>query len=204
MSITPSTPSLPPKDSSGTPAEAELPVIPQPDAMAHIGQEYGSGKENLPPAKLVGIILGVLVVTLAVLAFVFRAKSPAVGAIDDIQLVEVPEQNSVMLAINVSFQNNGKTEYKMRSISAELETANGTYEDHPAAAMDFDRYLDAFPQLKNNAMPRLEIQTVEPGGRRTGRVIVSFPVTAADFANRKSLKVKVSAFGESVPLEMTK
>lgn len=202
MSITPSTPSLPPEDPSAP--KAPEPAIPQPDAMAHIGQEYGSGKENLPPAKLVGIILGVLVVTLGILAFVFRAKSPAVGTIDDIQMVEVPEQNSVMLAINVSFQNNGKTEYKMRSISAELETASGTYEDHPASAMDFDRYLDAFPQLKTNAIPRLEIQTVEPGGRRSGRVIVSFPVTAAEFANRKSLKVKVSAFGESVPLEMTK
>ena len=202
MSITPSTPSLPPKDPA-TP-ETELPVIPQPDAMAHIGQEYGTGKENLPPTKLVGIILGVLVVTLAVLAFVFRAKSPAVGSIDDIQVVDVAEQNSVMLAINVSFQNNGKTEYKMRSITGELETASGTYEDHPAAAMDFDRYQEAFPQLKTNAMPRLEIQTVEPEGRRSGRVIVSFPVTAAEFANRKSLKVKVSAFGESVPLEMAK
>jgi len=172
--------------------------------MAHIGKEYGSGKENLPPAKLVGIILGVFVVVLAVLAFVYRAKSPAIGSIDDIQVADVAGQNSVMLAINVSFQNNGKTEYKMRSISAELETPKGTYEDQPAAAMDFDRYLEAFPQLKTNAMPRLEIQTVELGGRRSGRVIVSFPVPASDFANRKSLKVKVSAFGESVPLVMSK
>ena len=202
MSITPSTPSLPPKDPA-TP-ETEMPVIPQPDAMAHIGQEYGTGKENLPPARLVSIILGVLVVALGILAFVYRAKSPAAGSIDDVQVQDVAGQNSVMLAVNVSFQNNGKTEYKMRSINAELETANGTYEDQPAAAMDFNRYLEAFPQLKTNAIPQLEIQTVEPGGRRSGRVIVSFPVTASEFANRKSLKVKVSAFGESVPLEMAK
>ena len=92
----------------------------------------------------------------------------------------------------------------MRSISAELETASGTHEDHPAPAMDFDRYLEAFPPLKTNALPRLEIQTIEVGGQRSGRIIVSFPVTAAEFFNRKSLKVKISAFGESVPLTMTK
>jgi len=202
MSITPPTPPLDP--SQQKPAEQQESLIAQPDAMAHIGKEYGTGKENLPPAKLVGIILGVLIVTIGILALVFKAKSPAVGSIDDVQVVDIAEQNAVMLAINVTFKNEGKTEYKMRSISAQLETANGTHEDHPASPMDFDRYLDAFPTLKTNALQRLEIQTVEVGGQRSGRVIVSFPVNAAEFAQRKSLKVLVSAYGESVPLIMAK
>ena len=202
MSITPPTPPLDP--SQETPADQQAPLIPQPDAMAHIGEEYGTGKENLPPAKLVGIIIGVLVVTIAILAIVFKAKSPAVGTIDDVQVVDIAEQNAVMLAINVSFKNDGKTEFKMRSIKAELETASGTHEDQPAPAMDFDRYLEAFPVLKTNAMQRLEIQTIPVGGQYSGRVIVSFPVNAAEFAQRKSLKVIVSAYGESVPLTMTK
>ncbi len=182
----------------------KLPIIPQPNSMANIGKEYGTGKENLPPTKLVGIILGVLIVTLGILAFVFKAKSPAVGTIDDVQVVDIAEQNSVMLAINVSFKNEGKTEYKMHAISAELESSSGTHEDHPASAMDFDRYLDAFPTLKTNALPRLEIQTVPVGGECKGRIIVSFPVNADEFAKKKSLKVIVSAFGETVPLTMTK
>jgi len=202
MSITPPTP--PPDPSNEASAGQQVPAIPQPDAMAHIGQEYGTGKENLPPAKLVGIILGVLIVTIGVLAIVFKAKSPAVGTIDDIQIADVAEQNSVMLAINVSFKNEGKTEYKMRSIKAELESSSGTHEDQPASAMDFDRYLEAFPVLKTNAMPRLEIKTIPVRGEYSGRIIVSFPVNAAEFAQRKSLKVLVSAYGESVPLTMTK
>jgi hypothetical protein len=110
-----------------------------------------------------------------------------------------------MVAINVTFKNEGKTEYKMRSIKAELESSSGTHEDeNPASPRDFDRYLDAFPVLKTNAMPRLEIKTIPVGGQYSGRVIVSFPVNAAEFAQRKSLKVIVSAFGESVPLTMTK
>jgi len=202
MSITPPTPPLDP--SQETPADQQAPLIPQPDAMAHMGKEYGTSKGNLPPTKLVGIILGVLIVTIGILAIVFKAKSPAVGTIDDIQIADVAEQNSVMLAINVTFKNEGKTEYKMRSIKAELETASGTHEDQPAPAMDFDRYLEAFPVLKTNAMQRLEIKTIPVGGQYSGRVIVSFPVNAAEFVQRKSLKVMVLAYGESVPLTMTK
>ena len=203
MSITPPTPPLDP--SQEIPADQQAPPIPQPGAMAHIGQEYGTGKENLPPAKLVGIIIGVLVVTIAILAIVFKAKSPAAGTIDDVQVVDVTDQNAVMLAINVTFKNEGKTEFKMRSIKTELESASGTHEDeHPASAMDFDRYLEAFPVLKTNAMPRLEIKTIPVGGQYSGRIIVSFPVNADEFAKKKSLKVMVSAYGESVPLTMTK
>src|SRR5438876_3469488 len=106
MSITPPTPPLDP--SQETPADQQAPLIPQPDAMAHMGKEYGTGKGNLPPTKLVGIILGVLIVTIGILAIVFKAKSPAVGTIDDIQIADVAEQNSVMLAINVTFKNEGK------------------------------------------------------------------------------------------------
>jgi hypothetical protein len=203
MSITPPTPPLDP--SQEKPGDQQEPLIPQPDAMAHIGKEYGTGKENLPPAKLVGIIIGVLVVAIGILAIVFKAKSPAVGTIDDVQIADVAEQNTVMLAINVSFKNEGRTEYKMRSIKAELETASGMHDDdHPASAVDFDRYLEAFPVLKTNAMQRLEIKTIPVGGQYGGRVIVSFPVNAAEFAQRKSLKVIVSAYGESVPLTMSK
>src|ERR1043166_5783855 len=146
MSITPPTPPLDP--SQEKPADQQAPLIPQPDAMAHIGTEYGTGKENLPPAKLLGIIIGVLVVTIGILAVVFKAKSPAVGTIDDVQVVDIAEQNSVMLAINVTFKNEGKTEYKMRSIKAELESSSGTHEDQPASTVDVDRYLAAFPVLK--------------------------------------------------------
>jgi hypothetical protein len=202
MSITPPTPPLDP--SQEKPADQQAPLILQPDAMAHMGKEYGTGKENLPPTKLVGIILGVLIIVLGIVAFLFRATSPATGSIDDLQIADIADQNAVMLAINVTFKNEGKTEYKMRSIKAEVETASGTHEDQPAPAVDFDRYLEAFPVLKTNAQPRLEVKTIPVGEQYSGRIIVSFPVNAAEFAQRKSLKVIVSAYGESVPLTMTK
>src|SRR3954465_13665715 len=98
MSITPPTPPLDPSQQKS--AEKQLPPIPQPDAMAHMGKEYGTGKENLPPTKLVGIILGVLIVIIGILAFVFKGTSPATGSIDDVQVADIAEQNAVMLAIN--------------------------------------------------------------------------------------------------------
>jgi hypothetical protein len=201
MSITP--PILP-DDPRLTPSNPEAPLIPQPDAFAHIGEEHGTGSKNLPPAKLVGIILGVLIVAIGIAAFLFRAKSPASGSIDDLLVADIQDQNAVMLAINVTIRNDDKTEYKMRSISAELETANNTYTDNPSSAIDFERYLQAFPALNVNAIPQLQTQTIESGGQRSGRIIVSFPVNAAEFEKRKALRVKISAFGEPVPLVMSK
>ena len=189
-----SAPSIPPENSSAA----------EPAPLPNLGHEYGTGTKNLPPGKLVGIVLGVLVVVLGIAAFFFRATSPATGSIDDIESVDITDQNAVMVAINVSIRNDGKTEYKMRSVSAELETGSGTQTDSPAPAMDFDRYLQAFPALKVHALPRLEVQTIEVGGQRTGTIVVSFPVNAADFAKRKSLKVIISAYGESVPLILVK
>jgi hypothetical protein len=188
------TPSVPP----GNPSD------PRPVALPHIGEEYGTGTKNLPPAKIVAITLGVLVVALGAAAFFFKAKSPATGAIDEVESVEIADQNMVMAEINISIQNGGKTNFKMRSVTTELMTGNDTYTDAPAAAVDFDRYLQAFPTLKQHVLAPLKVETIEPGGTRTGTVLVSFPVTAAAFANRKYLKVTVFAYGEPAPLVMMK
>jgi hypothetical protein len=187
------TPPVPPDD----------PSTPQPAPLPHLGEEY-AGSRNLPPAKIVALTLGLLVVILGVAAIFFKAKSPATGSIDEVESVEVAGQNLVMVAINVSLQNGGKTDFKMSSVTTELQTGNDTHTDDPAAAVDFDRYLQAFPTLKQHALAPLKVEAIEPGGRRTGTILVSFPVTPADFANRKSLKVTISAYGEPAPLVMVK
>ena len=203
MSITP--PTSPSEPTPRDPNAPETPLIPQPDAFKGIGQEYGSGKEGLPPAKLVGIILGIFVVVLAIVAYVYKAKSPATGTIDYVDIVDIADQNSVFVAITVTIKNPDKTFYKMHEISAQAEMATGTLEDeHPASAIDFDRYLQAFPDLKAHALPHLDVQTIQPGEQKSGTILVSFPVNAADFAKRKSVKVTITAFGETVPLVMTK
>ena len=111
----------------------------------------------------------------------------------------------VMVAINVSFQNNGVKSYWIHTIKADLDTTTGSFTDDAASPADFDRYFQAFPVLKQHALAPLEREAkINPGGRIAGTVIVTFPVTPDAFANRKSLKVTIQPYDQPVPLVLTK
>jgi len=185
------------------PVPPSNPLVKEPHPLPHMGEEFSTAEKNLPPTKLVLIILGVALVIIAIVAFAFRAKPSATGVADSVASVELAGQNSVMVAINVSLQAGEKTSFKMRSVSAQLDNGSEVLEDEPATAVDMDRYFQAFPALKQKSLGPLKIMTIEPGGQNLGTIIVSFPVNAAGFANRKSLKVKVVAYGEPEPLVLT-
>src|SRR5438046_7835884 len=74
----------------------------------NIGEEFGTAKRNLPPAKLVGIVLAVAAVVIGTVAFLDRAKPQGGGSIDNIAVAEVPDQNSVLVAVNVTVHNSGE------------------------------------------------------------------------------------------------
>jgi hypothetical protein len=178
---------------------------PQPRTQFHIGEEFGTAKKNLPPVKIVAIGVGVVAVLAIILALTQRPHSATAGSIDDVVSVEVPDQNMVMVAINVSFQNNGVKSYWIHTIKADLDTATGSFTDDAASPADFDRYFQAFPALKQHALAPLEREAkITPGGRIAGTVIVTFPVTPDAFANRKSLKVTIQPYDQPVPLVLTK
>jgi hypothetical protein len=178
---------------------------PQPRSQFHIGEEFGTAKKNLPPVKIVAIGVGVVAVVAIILALVQRPHSATAGSIDDVVSVEVPDQNMVMVAINVSFQNNGVKSYWIHTIKADLDTTTGSFTDDAASPADFDRYFQAFPTLKQHALAPLEREAkITPGGRIAGTVIVTFPVTPDAFANRKQLKVTIQPYDQPVPLVLTK
>lgn len=194
------TPSLPPR-----PPSAPAPAASEPGTPFHIGEEFGTAKKNLPSIKIVGVVVAVIAVIAAVTSFVQRPQSATTGSIDDIISVEVPNQNLVMVAINVSFQNNGTKPYWIHTIKADLDTANGSFSDDAASPADFDRYFQAFPTLKQHALAPLEREAkINPGGHTAGTVIVAFPVTPDAFANRKALRVTIQPYDQPVPLVLTK
>jgi len=93
----------------------------------------------------------------------------------------------------------------IHTIRAELETANGNFTDDAASPVDFDRYYQAFPALKQYAIRPLEREAkIEPAGQTQGTIIVSFPVTPEAFAGRKALKVIVQPYDQPVPLVLSK
>jgi hypothetical protein len=178
---------------------------PQPRTQFHIGEEFGTAKKNLPPVKIVAIGVGVVAVVAIILALVQRPHSATAGSIDDVVSVEVPDQNMVMVAINVSFQNNGVKSYWIHTIKADLDTTTSSFTDDAASPADFDRYFQAFPALKQHALAPLEREAkITPGGRIAGTVIVTFPVTPDAFANRKQLRVTIQPYDQPVPLVLTK
>jgi hypothetical protein len=189
-----------PVPESQAPAAASQAPIP-----FHIGEEFGTAKKNLPSLKIVGIAVAVIAVVAAVFSFVQRPRSTTTGSIDDMVSVEVPGQNQVMVAINVSFQNNGTKPYWIHDIGASLDTTSGTSSDSAASAADFDRYFEAFPALKQHAIaPLLPETKILPGGRTAGTVIVTFPVTPEAFAARKQLRVTIQPYDQPVPLVLTR
>ncbi|MGH9549961.1 MAG: hypothetical protein ACRD3W_11330, partial [Terriglobales bacterium] len=63
----------------------------------------------------------------------------------------------------------------------------------------------AFPALKENALPALPPETkIPPGGQAQGTIVVTFPVTQAEFDKRKSLSVVIQPYDQPLPLVLTK
>jgi hypothetical protein len=171
----------------------------------NISEEFGTAKKNLPPVKILAIAVGAVAVVAIVMAFLQRSTSMASGAISDVVAVEVPNQNLVMVAINLSMVNHGEKPYWIHTMKATLETADGKFSDQPASAADFDRYFQAFPDLKQHALAALKTETkIEVGGQASGTILVTFPVTQQAFANRKSLTVTIQPYDQPVPLVLTK
>jgi hypothetical protein len=171
----------------------------------NIGEEFGTAKRNLPPAKIVGIVLGVAALIVGTLAFLERAKPQGGGSVDNITAVEVPDQNSVLVAVNVTVRNSGEKPLWIHDITATIKIDSGDLTDKAASAIDFDRYFQAFPALKEHALAAIPPETKIPIGEQTqGTVMVSFPVTREEFDKRKSLSVVVQPYDQPLPLVLTK
>jgi hypothetical protein len=171
----------------------------------NIGEEFGTAKRNLPPAKIVAIVLGVAAVLLGIFAFVTRAKPQGGGSIDNIAAVEIPDQHAVMVAVNITIHNSGEKPLWVHDIKARITTDAGELTDEAASAIDFARYFQAFPALKEQAIAAIPPETKIPiGGQAQGTIVVSFPVTKDDFEKRKSLSVAIQPYDQPLPVVLTK
>lgn len=190
----------PPAVPNAVPATA-----PQSKTKFDIGEEFGTAKKNLPPAKILLIGAALILVGWGIAALVQRPKTSASGSIDQVVSAEVPNQNLVIVAINVAVQNHGSKPFWIHAMKADLETANGNFSADAVSGVDFDRYFQAFPILKEHALPPLQPDSkILSGGQMSGTMVVGFPVTADTFAGRKSLKVTIQPYDQPVPLVLTK
>ena len=194
----PSDPTAPPDPVVDTAAEAR----PQPAPTINIGDEFGTAKRNLPPAKIVAIGIAVVLVVGAIIVFT-QSRPPGSGAIEDVAAVDIPGQSSVLVTINVSLVNGAKKSLYIHTLKATL-TADKDYEDEAASPVDFERYFQAFPALKPHAIQPLTVETkILPGGEAKGTIMVSFPVSMDAFNARKSLSVTIQPY-DQLPIVIKK
>lgn len=180
-------------------------AAPKPQTDFNIGEEFGTAKKNLPPVKILLIGAALMVLGWAIAALLQRPRTDATGSIGQVVSVEVSDQNLVMVAVNVAFQNNGTKPFWIHTIKADVETASGNFSADAASPADFNRYYQAFPALKEYALAPLEREAkIVPGGQIQGTIIVSFPLTADAFAGRKSLRVTIQPYDQPAPLVLTK
>lgn len=213
MPETPAPPPKPPATSSvpvsapGTPAASV--ASPTPAAPAgptiNIGEEYGTAKKNLPPAKIVLLAIGAVVVVLIIASFLKRPTAQGKGSLDNVVAVEIPGQGSTMVALTFTLLNSSDKTLYVHSIQSTLKGPSGNSTADAVSAVDFDRYFQAFPTLKNGSAPPLPPETkLQPNEATTRTIIVAFPVTLDVFNQRKSVSVVVWPYDQQVPVELTK
>ncbi len=201
-----------PEETPKPPASDPTPATPKPPGLdigpgvgINVTQDMATPERSLPPAKIVLIALAGLAVVLAIYGFVGRAKPQGAGAIDNIAAVEIPNQNAMLVALTVTLHNSGEKPLWIHNIEGKLKTASEEYSDDAASAVDFDRYFQAFPALKQNSQAALMPETkILPGNEAHGTVIVSFPVTQPVFDQRKSISVVVHPYDQPLPVVLTK
>lgn len=176
-----------------------------PGVGVNVTQDMAAPERKLPPAKVVLIVLAVLLLILAIYGFVGRAKPQGAGSIDSVSAVEVPNQNTMLVAITLTLHNSGEKPLWIHTIKGKLKTASQEYSDDAASAVDFDRYFQAFPALKQNAQAALMPETkILPGNDAHGTVIVSFPVNQDDFNKRQSLSAVIQPYDQPLPVVLSK
>ncbi len=173
---------------------------------AHVpmGEEFDRAKWTLPPITMVLIAVGILAVVAAIVALSFKPKQVNAGSIDQVAAVETQDKTSVFVPVHITLRNIGQRTLWIQKITAQLKTDQGEWSDEPANEVDYQRYFQAYPDLKQYSMPALQPeQKIPAGAEAQGMILVSFPVTKDAFDHRKSLTVTIQPY-DRVPLVLTK
>jgi hypothetical protein len=188
------TPTPQPNPTSAKPGAPTGPTI-------NIGEEFGTAKKNLPPAKIVLITIAAVAVVVLIVSFFKRAQPQAAGSVNNVMAVEIPGQDSTMAALTFTVNNTSDKILYVHSLQGKIKTASGETSADAVSAIDFDRYYQAFPELKRGAQPALSPEAkIQPGESVTRTIIVAFPVKLDAFNQRQSTSVVIQPYDQTVPV----
>ncbi len=197
-SATPSAPTPSAPADTATPSPQRGPTI-------NIADEFGTAKRNLPPVKILLLTTAGILIVVGIGSFLQRAKPQGAGSLDNVTAVEIPGQDASLVALTFTLRNSGKKSLWVHDIQGKLATSSAELSSNVVSAVDFDRYYQAFPALKENALPALVPEDkLQPGQELKRTVIVSFPLTLENFNQRRSVSVVIQPYDQPVPVILTK
>jgi len=198
---TPVPPPPPPSPAAPTAAPPKAPAGP----TINIGEEFGTAKRNLPPARILLIAVGALLVVVIFASFLKRAKPQAGGSLDNVSAVAIPGQDTTMVALTFTLRNTSDKVLYVHNLQSSIKAPGGDSTAEAVSAVDFERYFQAFPSLKIGAQPALTPETkIQPNETVNRTIIVAFPVTLDKFNQRQSTSVIIWAYDQTVPTVLTK
>jgi len=186
------------------------PPTPQPSAASsgptiNIGEEFGTAKKSLPSGKILVVAIIVLGIVVLFVSFVKRAKPQASGTLDNVVAVEIPGQDSTMVALTFTVHNTSDKILYVRNLQASVKAPSGDSTVDAVSAIDFERYFQAFPALKNGSQPALTPETkIQPGETTARTIIVAFPMTLDAFNHRQVLAAVIWPYDQTVPVVLSK
>ena len=151
------------------------------------------------------IAVGAVLVVVLIASFVKRAKPQGSGSLDNVAAVEIPGQNATMVALTFTLHNSSDKALYIRELQSSVKLPGGDVTADAVSAVDFDRYFQAFPDLKNGSQPALSPEVrLEPGETVNRTIIVAYQKTPSEFNQRKSVSVIIWPYNYTVPIVLTK
>ncbi len=175
--------------------------------FAHVpmSEEFDKAKWTLPPWQPVAVALAIVAVIVAIFAFTNRAKPPGAGGIQNVAAVPIGAGDNVLVAVTLTLTNSSQKALWIHDIKGQLKTDKGEWSDDAVTAVDSERYFQAFPDLKQNALTIMKPEDKIPvGGQQRGTVVFSFPVTKDQFEARKELSVSIQPYDQPRPVVLKK
>jgi len=165
-------------------------------------EEFDSFKHTMPSAGPVMIAMVLLAIAIGAAAYFLRATPVASGSIDQAFAVNVPGQDIALATVQLSLTNISKKPLFLKNVKITIRTGKGEFSDDFGSVSDFERYFQAFPELRQHSITGLTRESrIAPGDRISGSVMVSFPVSKESFDNRQGITATVS-FYDRRPIEI--
>jgi len=185
-----------------------------------MSEELDSPRWSLPP--LVPVLIAAVVLAVILGVYLLSSKQPPTSSGSAIRVVALPvhteskgsiapggegtldqnieKRDSVLVNIALDVKNAiGKPMY-IKGVEGKLVAEKGEFNDSAAPASDYERIVQAYPQLAiPEAKPLQSESSIAANSDQRGVVIFSFPVAREDWEKRKSLQATVN-FYDHAPL----